>query len=87
MNPLVSDPTPPSKPVTVTDRAPVGADGDTEMLTTRCVELSRVTELTVIPLPEKTTCEAAHVPLAKLLPVMTISWLAAPRARELGLLD
>ena len=85
VNPPASEPTPPSRLVTVTVWEPRVAVVVSVMVTVRCVEFVRVTELTVIPVPEKVTDEAGHVPLRKLEPVMTMLWLAAPWPRELGL--
>lgn len=87
VNALARDPTPPSRFVTVTLREPRVAEADTEIRTVRCVEFVRVTEMTVIPVPEKTTLEADHEPLRKFEPVRTMFWLVAPRAREFGLSD
>ena len=46
------------------------------------VEFVRVTELTVIPVPENVTDEVGHVPELKFAPVMTTDWLAPPWPRE-----
>jgi hypothetical protein len=87
VNALDFVPTPPLRFVTVTLRDPRVADGDTEILTRRWVEFKRVTETTVMPVPEKTTLEADHDPLRKFDPVKMMFWLTAPRGRELGLSD
>jgi hypothetical protein len=52
-------------------------------LTVRLVELFRVTELTVTPLPENTTV----APDAKFVPATVKFWLVAPCARELGVTE
>ena len=85
VNALVSVSRPPSRLTIVTLRPPIAASGSTVMLTLRCVELVRLTELTVMPPPEKRTAEAGHDPARKLEPVMTMVWPAAPWPRELGL--
>lgn len=84
VNALASEATPASRFVTVTLRDPTVAVVEIEMLTVRCVEFVLVTELTVIPVPEKVTDEAGQEPLAKLEPVITTFWLAVPWPRELG---
>ena len=53
------------------------------MLIVSLVALFHVTELTVIPEPEKATV----APLAKPVPVTTIDWLVCPRALEFGARD
>ena len=68
----------------MTSRAPVAAPAAIEMLTVRWVASVRVTELTVIPLPEKATAEVGHEPGWKFAPVTMMTWLAAPWPRELG---
>lgn len=70
---------------TVTLRLPVDALDEIEMLTVRCVESVRVTELTVIPEPENHTELFVQVPDPKFEPVMTMFWFTAPWPRELGL--
>ena len=55
MNPPARVALPPSEFVTVTLRGPVVAVDATLTLTVKLVELFRVTELTVIPLPENAT--------------------------------
>jgi hypothetical protein len=87
VNALPSDPTPPSRFVTVTVRAPRVAVVETEMLTLRWLESVRLTELTVIPVPEKATDDVGHEPELKFEPVRVTFWLAAPWPRELGLSD
>ena len=54
----------------------------TEIFTVSWLALLRVTELTVIPLPENATV----TPLAKFEPLMTMFWLDVPCAREPGLI-
>jgi hypothetical protein len=73
--------------VTVTVRAPGAAELETVMLTVRWVEFVRVTELTVTLFGVNVTDEVGHDPLRKFEPVMTMFWLVAPCARELGLSD
>ncbi len=86
VNALASDVVPPSDGFrTVTVLAPTVAVAEIETLTFRWLTSVRVTELTVIPLPEKATAEVAQLPDAKFVAVTTITWLVAPWARELGL--
>jgi hypothetical protein len=75
----------PSPLVMVTFRAPVAAAAEIETLTLNEVALTKVTELTVIPVPENEAARAA--PLSKLVPVIVIVWLLAPCPRELGLVE
>jgi hypothetical protein len=60
--------------VTVTSRAPVGALEATLTLATTVVELWKVVEFTVMPVPEK----AALAPDTKLVPVTVTFWAAEP---------
>jgi hypothetical protein len=85
VNALAREPTPPSRLVTVTVLAPTVAVAEIVTLAVSCVALLRVTELTVMPVPENATDVVGQVPLAKFVPVMTMLWLVAPWPRELGL--
>src|SRR4029079_14846838 len=69
--------------MTVTSRKPVFADDETDRRTVRLVELLRVTELMLIPLPEIVSV----APLTKFVPVMVMSWAPVPRAFVFGLID
>ena len=60
--------------VTVTSRAPVVVAAATVMCTDRCVELVRVTDRIVIPVPNETIA-VVHVPEVKLVPVIVMVWL------------
>src|SRR5919198_295204 len=53
------------------------------MFAVSCVALTKLVELTVIPVPEKLTA----APLTKPVPLTVMLWLAAPWPRELGLVD
>jgi hypothetical protein len=66
--------TSPSGLVTRTLRDPVAAPPEIVMLAVREVELTKLTELTVIPDPEKPTV----APDTKLVPAIVIVWLVAP---------
>ena len=66
--------TPRSTLVTVTFRDPVVVDPETVMCTDKCVELVRLTDRIVIPVPNE-TIEVVHVPVWKPVPVMVIVWL------------
>jgi hypothetical protein len=74
-------PEPPSEFVTVTFRAPVAADAPTVTFAVICVELTKVVEFTVIPVPENPTI----APLANPVPVIVTFWLVAPCASDAGL--
>jgi hypothetical protein len=68
------EPTPVSGFVTVTLRAPVVATELMEMLAVSWVELTKLVELTVMPVPEKD----AVAPFTKLVPLTVMFWLVAP---------
>ena len=70
----LQEPIPASGFVTVTLRAPVAAPAAIMMFAVSCVELTKVVELTVMPLPEKVTL----APLTKLVPFTVTFWLVAP---------
>src|SRR5690348_2897603 len=78
-----SEPAPASGFVTVTARAPVAAPDSTLIVAFSSVELAKLVDSTVIPVPENDTL----APLWKLAPLTTITCLAAPWPRELGLAD
>ena len=73
----------PSPLVSVTLRVPVGAPEVIVMLAVSEVELTKVVELTVIPVPEK----VAAAPLTKFVPVIVMLWLVAPWPRDAGLVE
>ena len=75
---------PPSGLTTVTLPAPVAAVGVIDRLTASCTELTRVTELTVIPAFENWTEDDVQVPLVKLNPTTLTVSLRAPRPSEKG---
>jgi hypothetical protein len=79
---LASDPTPASGFVTVTVRTPVAAPDSTVILAVSSVELTKLVDSTVIPVPKD-----AVAPEAKLLPLTVIVCLLAPWPRELGVVD
>ena len=60
--------------VTVTLRTPVVAPAAIVMFAVSWVALTKVVELTVIPVPEK----LAAAPLTKLVPLTVTFWLLAP---------
>src|SRR5207247_1193610 len=74
------DPCWPSGLVTVTSPAPVVADPVSVMLAVTCVVSTKLVELTETPLAEND----ATAPWAKFVPVIEMSWAAAPSPRELG---
>src|ERR1019366_8111927 len=76
-------PTPASGLVTVTFPAPVVAPEEIVMLAVSVVALTKVVELTVIPLPEK----VAAAPLTNPVPVTVMFWLVAPSSREDGVVE
>ena len=78
-------PVPASGLVTVTLRAPVVALPAIVMFAVSEVELTKVVELTVIPVPEKLA--VSHAPLTKPVPVIVMFWLVAPWPRLLGLVE
>jgi hypothetical protein len=73
--------------VTVTFREPIVAVADTVMRTVSCVALLRVIEFTVMPEPKLTVPPPVVKFEAKLAPVITIAWFAAPCPLEVGLTD
>src|ERR1044071_8927250 len=81
-NALFAVPLPPSGFVTVTFREPSVAPLAMSMFAVTWVELLKVVELTVMPLPENEAARPA--PLANPLPVITMFWLVRPRPLELG---
>ena len=74
VNAAVAVATSPSGLVTETLRDPVAALPEIVMLAVTEVELTKLTELTVIPDPENPTV----APDMKLVPVIVIVWLVAP---------
>ena len=80
-------PRPPSRLTTVTSRKFVVAPDEIDRTTVKWVGLVRVTEFTVIPLPEKRTFAGDQGPLAKFEPVMTVDRFVAPRPPVSGLSD
>jgi hypothetical protein len=83
VNTLVPAPTPPSGLVTLTFPAPVAALPLIEMLAVSELALTKVVELTVIPVAENDTL----APFTNPVPVIVMFWLLAPCPRELGLVD
>jgi hypothetical protein len=69
-------PTPASPLVSVTLRVPVVAAPEIVMLAVTEVELTKVVEFTVIPVPENEAASGA--PETKFVPVIVMLWLAAP---------
>jgi hypothetical protein len=80
VNAPVAVATSPSGLVTETLRDPVPALPAIVMLAVSEVELTKLTELTVIPDPENPTV----APDTKLVPVIVIVWLVAPWSNEAG---
>src|SRR5205085_711000 len=74
------EPTPASGLVTVTVRLPTVAAGSTVTLAVSWVALVNAVELTVTPVPK-----VAAAPETKPVPVIVMFWLAAPWARDVGL--
>ena len=60
----------------VTSRAPVVALEAMVMVAFTSVTLTKLVEVTVMPVPEKVAARPA--PLSKLVPLIAISWLVAP---------
>ena len=83
VNPFVSVEFSVSGFVTVTFRAPVVAVAATVMLAVSCVALTKVVELTVIPVPLKVTA----APLTKFVPLTVIFWFVAPCPLLVGLVE
>ena len=79
-NPVSSAPVPPSELVTVIDRVLIVAFAATVTLTSISAALSTVTELMVIPVPEKTT----DAPAAKPVPRTVTTLETEPTASEVG---
>ena len=75
----------PSPLVTVTSRAPVGAAPAIVMFAVSSVALTKLVELTVIPVPEK--LDASDPPLAKPAPTMLTSCPVAPWSSDEGLVE
>jgi hypothetical protein len=73
VNPLTSEPTPPSEFVTVTVRAPVLAADSIEILLDSSVELTKLVDSTVMSAPK-----AALAPVAKPVPLIATVCLLAP---------
>src|SRR5437764_8659851 len=69
--------------VTVTSRTPDAALAATVMLAVSDVEVLKVVELTVMPVPEN----VAVAPFTNPVPAMVMLWLVAPWPRELGLVE
>ena len=82
-NPFARVDVPPSGLVTVTSRKLAVAVPATDIRTVMLVELLRVTELMVMPLPENAT----PTPVAKLVPLIVMFCGPVPRAFEFGLSD
>ena len=66
----------PSPLTRVTLRVPVEAAPEMVMLAVSEVELTKVVEFTVIPVPEKEVARGA--PVTKFVPEMVMFWLMAP---------
>jgi hypothetical protein len=82
-NPFTRVDVPLSGLVTVTSRKLAVAVPETDIRTVMLVELLRVTELMVMPLPENAT----PTPVAKLPPLIVMFCGPVPRAFEFGLSD
>ena len=76
VNPLASEPVPPSPLVTVTVRAPVLAPDSTATLADSSVALTKLVDSTEMPVPENSSSSAP--PLTKPLPLMVIVVPLAP---------
>src|SRR5205823_4767622 len=85
LNPLDRVDVPPPGPVTTTLREPSVALGSMVTTTVRRFELLRVTELTVMPLPNETVPPAVVKTGSKPEPLICTERLAAPWRPDVGL--